>query len=275
MTLRLDPKRFNLNNIKKGATILLVAKRRSGKSICVKQLMYHFDKHEGIKTGIVCSHSEDIDPFYQHFFPSLFIYHDCLKGISKVIARQRKLLLENEERKKKGLPEKDSRILVVLDDVIDDIASTKNSQVFSDLMFNGRHYNITFIIAVQFAKALPPATRANFDYVFIFANDIGAEIKKMYEAFAGFFPTESIFRQALQHFTKNYHIMVLDLSGGATGDWQSKFLIFKADINLKYDKFGSDKFNKCHQVNYDPEWQKRDKGLIVGYGASKLNVVYN
>ena len=83
MSLHLQPHKFDLNRIKQGATCILVAKRRSGKSVAIKELIHHFDVNCGIKAGVICSHSEESDPYYSKFFPDTFIFDDCEKMLRK------------------------------------------------------------------------------------------------------------------------------------------------------------------------------------------------
>ncbi len=270
----LNPRQFNLNNIKPNSTNVLIAKRRSGKSICIRQLIHHFDVNCGIKTGVVCSHSEEFDPFYSNFFPQAFIFYDCEHMLEKVVERQKKIKEYNNKQKELGKTEKDPRILVVLDDVIDN-ASFAKSQQFKDIIMNGRHYDITFIIAIQYAKSLPPDIRQNFDYVYIFNNDIPAEIKKIYDGYAGIFPTEKIFKLALQNFTKNYQILVINMAGDTHADLNDKFSIFKANINLNYEKFGSVNVNKFNKKHFNKKWKESKRGITIGGNGRNINVQYD
>ena len=272
MSLHLHPNKFNLNRIKEGATCILVAKRRSGKSVAIKELIYHFDVNCGIKAGVICSHSEEVDPYYSKFFPDTFIFDDCAKMLRKVIERQDKIKSENKKLEKEGKPKKDDRILVVLDDVIDDPTITKNKD-FDTIMYNGRHHGITLIIAVQYIMALPPRARNNFDYIFLFANDIVAEVKKMYEAFAGMFPSEKIFKIILDQFTKNFNILVIDRTNDAHASINDKYGIFRANINLKYDRFGGKELNLYHKKHYNPEWNETSKkGIIIGKNNKDIEI---
>ena len=243
MAFQIQPTKFNLNRLKCNDYCLIIGKRRSGKSVLIKELMHHFDKDCGIKAGVICSHSEDVDPFYKEFFPDLFIYNNCNLMCKRVIERQEKLLEENEELRNKGEPEKDNRILVVLDDVIDDPTLAKNED-FNNIIYNGKHYNITLIISVQYVKALPPGARQNPDVVFLFNTDSETEIKKMYDTYGEKFPSEKVFKNVLLTFTKNYQSLVLYLNYIPDATLNDKISFFKADINLKYDKFGSDEFNE-------------------------------
>ena len=272
--MHLQPNRFDLNRIKDGATCILLAKRRSGKSVAIKELIYHFDTKCHIKAGVICSHSENVDPYYSKFFPDSFIYDDCAKMLRKVIERQEKLLEENKKLEKEGKPQKDPRILVVLDDVIDDPTLAKNDD-FNNIMFNGRHFKITLIIAVQYIMALPPRARNNFDYIFLFANDIHKEVQKMYDYFAGMFPSVNIFKIILNEFTKNYNILVIDRSDSAQASLNDKYGIFKADINLKYDGFGGKNIINYHKKHYDPEWNEHQKtGILIGKNNKDIEIFH-
>ena len=274
MSLHLQPHKFDLNKIKEGATCILVAKRRSGKSVAIKELIHHFDVNCGIKAGVICSHSEEVDPYYSNFFPDTFIFDDCEKMLRKVIERQDKLKKENDKLEKEGKPKKDNRILVILDDVIDDPSFIKNKD-FNKIMFNGRHHGITLIIAVQYIMALPPKARGNFDYAFLFANDTYSEIKNMYNAYAGFFPTEKIFKIILDEFTKNYNILVIDRTNNAHASINDKYGIFRANINLKYDKFGGKEFNLYHKKHYNPEWNETNKtGILIGKNNKDIEIFH-
>jgi len=269
----LNPKPFDLNKMKEHPTIVLIAKRRSGKSVCIRELIYHFNVKQGIKTGVVCSHSEDFDPFYSNFFPQSFIYYDCEHMLEKVIERQQKLKDENIKLEKAGKPRIDPNLLVVLDDVIDNNAFAK-SQKFKDIIFNGRHYDITFIIAIQYAKSLPPDIRQNFDYVFLFNNDIPSEIKKIYEGYAGIFPSEKIFRSALQTFTRDYQILVIIMAENTQSELNNKCAIFKANINLSYNKFISKSINKYDKKHFNVKWKETKKGITFGANGKYINVHY-
>ena len=242
MALHLQPNRFDLNRLKPGCVIIIVGGKQSEKSVLIKELMHHFDVKCEIPCGVVCSHKEH---FYKEFFPESFIYNDCNYMCKRVIERQEKILQKDDELRKKGENGINSKVLVVLDDVISEPTIAKNKD-FNNIMYNSRHYDMTLIISVQNIKDLPPSARHNFDYIFLFANDIGAEIKKMYESFAGMFPSEKVFRTVLQTFTKNYQTLVLDMTYRANTTLNDKFGVFKANINLTYDTFGCKAFNMFH-----------------------------
>lgn len=263
---------FNLNSMVQNPTILLNAKRGSGKSVCIKHLLYHFSSILHYPVGVLCSKSEAVDPFYQKFFPDSYIYNGCSDELfDKILRRQRKMMSENEKRKMNGEQLKDSRIIVVLDDVISDNKSWKNSEALREIMFNGRHYNITLILAVQDVVAVGPEIRLNFDYVFLFKNDVKNEIDKIYKYYAGVFPNAKIFNDVLQRATENYGILILIKRGEKSNALNDKIARFRANINIQPSMFGCLKFKELHKKKYDAEWKDKE---INNYGSkNKIKII--
>lgn len=261
--------RFDLKSMVNNPTILLNAKRGSGKSVCIKHLLNYFSSYLHYPVGILCSKSEAVDPFYQKFFPDSFIYDSCSDELfNKILTRQSKLISENKKNPDK---QKDSRLIVVLDDVISDAKSWKNSNALNEIMFNGRHYDITFILAVQDVVAVGPAIRLNFDYVFLFKNDIKNEIDKIYKYYAGVFPSSKIFNEVLQKTTENYGILVLIKRGEKSNALNDKIARFKADVNIQPSMFGCSKFKEIHRKRYDIDWKEKQ---IDNFGSkSKIKII--
>ena len=54
---------------------------------------------------------------------------------------------------------------------------------------NGRHWHILFIITMQYPLGIPPNLRTNIDYVFILRENIVSNRKRIYDNYAGMFPT--------------------------------------------------------------------------------------
>ena len=72
----------------------------------------------------------------------------------------------------------------------------------------GRHYNILFIITMQYPLGIPPALRTNLDYVFLFRENINS-----------FRATDSIpliFENAINRVLSRYnsHAIIYILVGG-------------------------------------------------------------
>lgn len=265
---------FDLNKLCKNPTIILNAKRGSGKSVCIKHLIYHFGNILKYPVGIICSGSEKVSPFYQYFFPDLYIYDDCNAAFDKVLTRQRSLAFKNIKRKKEGKELLDSRLLLVLDDVISNAKEWNRSESMGEIMFNGRHYDITLILAVQDTVAVPPRIRNNFDYVFLFYNDIENEIRKIYEMYAGIFPNKNDFKEVLKAVTEDYGILVVIRRGYESNQLEDKIARFKANIKLQPYMFGCNNFIKLFNKKYNNDWQEEKLLADKKFGSSAPNIKF-
>lgn len=265
---------FNLDKMCKHPTIILNAKRGSGKSICIRHLMYHFGDKLKYPVGIVCSKSEKVNPFYQNFFPDLYIYDDCMTAFNKVLVRQKSIIAKNKKRVSEGKEPVDARLLLVLDDVISNAKEWNNSAAMSEIMFNGRHYEITLILAVQDTMAVPPKARNNFDYIFLFNNDIENEIEKMYKMYAGIFSKKSDFKEVLKTVTEDYGILIIIRRESTSNDLEDKIARFVANIKLKPKIFGCNKFLTIHKKKYNSKWEEEELKAIEKFGPSAGNIKF-
>ena len=60
---------------------------------------------------------------------------------------------------------------------------------------NGRHWGVMFILIMQWMLGVPPNLRCNIDWVFILRENIHQNRKRLYEHYAGMFPTFEMFCQ--------------------------------------------------------------------------------
>jgi hypothetical protein len=266
---------FDLNNICVNPTIIINAKRGSGKSTLVRELINFFNIVKKYPCGVLCSYSEKVDPYYSEFFPDSYIYDDCEKMLSKVVKRQIKIKAENKKRKEEGKKEIDERILVVMDDCISDAKTWSKSENLKEIFFNGRHYNITLIIVSQDIVAIPPSFRSNTDIVMLFQCDIQNEIVKLYQHYAGIFSSVQEFKDTLNVVCQNYGVLVILKRGYKSNDLCDKIFRYKADVNLKPKMFGSNKFIKEHKKYYNKLWLEEYNKIKYengGIGKKVINI---
>ena len=241
MSLQVQPNKFDLKSLKSRSSCLIIGEKHSGKTTLIKELIHHFDKDCNIKTGFIYCNSKSDLSVYNKFCSKTFIYNDFNLMLEKAINRQEQFIKEYTEGKHKETYEKDSSLLVVIDDIIDMSLLTSNTD-FMNIIFNGKCYNITLIVSIQSVNIFPSNSRQNLDMIFLFNTDNEREIKKMYDSFAGMFPSEKVFKIVLQDYTKGYQTLILDMTGGPKASLNDRIKTYKADINLKYDKFGNDDF---------------------------------
>ena len=205
-----------------------------------QELIHHFDKDCNIKTGFIYCNSKSDLSVYNKFCSKTFIYNDFNLMLEKAINRQEQFNKEYKEGKKE-IYKKYSSLLIVIDDIIDMSLLTNNTN-FNNIIYNGHYYNITLIISIQSVNILPSNVRQNNDIIFLFNTDNEREIRKIYDSFGGMFPSEKIFKSVLQDYTKDYQALILDMTKGPSASLNDRIKTYKADINLKYDKFGNDDF---------------------------------
>ena len=242
MTLQL--KKFDMKSIKfkpdenTGPVIVMIGRRDTGKSYLVRDLLYY---HQDIPIGTVISGTEAGNGFYSHHVPKLFIHDEYNTAIiENILKRQRTVLKqvkkEVESYRKSNI---DPRAFVILDDCLFDDKWTRD-KMMRLLFMNGRHWKIMLIITMQYPLGIPPVLRTNIDYVFILREPYIANRRRIYENYAGMFPTFESFCQVMDQCTENYECLVIN-NNVKSNKLHEQIFWYKAD-NHKEFKLGAKEF---------------------------------
>jgi hypothetical protein len=80
---------------------------------------------------------------------------------------------------------------------------------------------------MQFPLSIKPELRANFDYVFLLADDTYGNQKRIYEHYAGVFPSFELCRQIFIQASENHDILCLNncIMNGAIIDIDKYFMV--------------------------------------------------
>ena len=246
-------KKFKIEDMVDHATIAMIAERASGKSYLTREILYH---KRSIPSSVVISRTEKLNRFYGEFVADSFIYDNFDTDIlSKIYSRQAKCNEDNKNRIKEGKKEKDDRIMLVMDDCMSSKGTWVKDQNILELFFNGRHHHVSFILTMQYAVGIPPEMRSNFDYIFLLAEDFISNQKRLYEHYAGMFPSFDIFKQVFAEVTQNYGVMVIN-NRVHSSNITDKVFWYKAKKVPDF-KMGSKRYNKFHKKYYDPNWNKK------------------
>lgn len=206
--MKLELKKFDMRQIKDGSSIIMLSKRGTGKTTMVTDLFRH---HTDWPIGIIISPTERANHHYERFIPKMLIYDEWdPKILERFIERQEKITDQRarEIRHNRG-SDLDNRAFLVLDDCLYD-KSWPTDKNIRCLFMNGRHYNITFAITMQYPLGIPPVLRANIDYVFILRENNIANRERIWKQYAGMFPTFHSFCQVMDQTTQNYECLVID-----------------------------------------------------------------
>jgi hypothetical protein len=278
--MNLELKRFDMKSISfkpnesKGPVVVLIGKRDTGKSFLVRDLLYY---HQDIPIGTVISGTEEGNGFYGKLVPKLFIHNEYNTAIiENILKRQRQVLKEmKREQEQFNRSTIDPRAFVILDDCLFDNTWAKD-KMMRLLFMNGRHWKIMLVITMQFPLGIPPLLRTNIDYVFILRENIIGNRKRIYEHYAGMFPTFEAFCQVMDQCTENYECLVVN-NNSKSNKLQEQVFWYKADPHGDF-RLGSKQFwVLSKQINddddgdqYDPNnLKKKSSGPRIAVKKSK------
>lgn len=164
-------KQFEYKLLAPDFTIILFGRRRSGKSYFLIPLLFQLRPYFPLvfcftRTG----HTGDLG---RYFSPDLVFddfSHEKLLEILELQKPRYKEALDSTVR----IDENGNRvmdninILIVCDDVFSSTISLRHDKAFQTVFFEGRHYNLSFIITCQDLKFVPPAVKGNTDLTIFF-----------------------------------------------------------------------------------------------------------
>ena len=114
---------------------------------------------------------------------------------------------------------------------------------------NGRHYKLLIIMAIQYARSIPPDLRNNADYVFILREPSQEQRKKLYSDYAGIVPDFKSFCKIMDKCTADYGCLVIDKTT-SSNEIEDNIFYYKAKINKKPFKVGSRALWEFHNKYY-------------------------
>ena len=274
--MTLDLKKFNMKDISfkpdenKGPVVVLIGRRDTGKSYLVRDLLYY---QQDIPIGTVISGTEAGNGFYSSHVPKLFIHDEYNTAIIENILKRQKQVLKQIKKevttyKKSSI---DPRAFVILDDCLYDSSWSKD-KMMRLLFMNGRHWKIMLIITMQYPLGIPPNLRTNIDYVFILREPYLTNRKRIFENYAGMFPTFESFCQVMDQCTENYECLVIN-NNAKSNKLTDQIFWYKAEPHNDF-KLGSKEFWELSKdLNSDDEEEMYDPNASKKKGAGpRINV---
>lgn len=231
---QLQLRRFDISDISSDKVVVLIGKRDTGKSVLVRDLMYH-NKH--IPIGTIISPTEQANKFFGNLVPPIFIHDEYTPEIIDNVVKRQKMVMKQSNV--------DPNAFLILDDCLYDESWTKDSNIRL-LFMNGRHYKIMFIITMQYPLGIKPNLRTQIDYVFILRENLIGNRKRIYENYAGMFPSFDIFCQVMDQCTENYECLVIN-NNAKSNRLEDQVFWYKSSIPPDF-KMGSERYwklSKC------------------------------
>ena len=243
----LQIKKFNAETISEkiknmsSPVICVIGKRNTGKSQIIQSLLR---ANRFMPTGVIICPTECGNSFYSTFCPDSFIYHDFdAELLAKIMQRQRRRVKENGKCI-------ENSFFIVLDDCMYNSKEICNNIHIKEIFRNGRHFQITIIIAVQYVMDLPISLRSNIDIVFCLRENNLSNVERLYKSFFGIFPNKTLFTQAFNTITENYGSIVIDALSRSNNIEDCVFW-YKSPFPCPPFQMGSAQLWRFHKQYYD------------------------
>ena len=244
--MNLELKKFDISSISSDKVCVFIGKRETGKSFLVKDLLYY---HKSIPIGTVISGTESANAFYSNHIPSIFIHDAYTPDIINNALLRQKMVIKQIKAEESRFNESsiDPRAFLILDDCLYDNSWIRDENIRC-LFMNGRHYKIMFVITMQYALGIPPNLRTNIDYIFILRENIVSNRKRLWEHYAGMFPTFEMFNQVMNQCTENYECLVIH-NNAKSNKLEDQVFWYKASPHDDF-RIGNPEFWRFHNNNF-------------------------
>jgi hypothetical protein len=242
-------KKFNMKWVGDNKILVFLGKRNTGKSVLVVDYLF---ENQDFPLGTVISPTDDFNFTFKPHIPSIFIHEEYTPELVAEVLKRQKDISRNVKLDPK-YRDVDPRAFLIFDDCLADGDSWARDKNIKWIFMNGRHVKITFILTMQYPMGIGPNLRTNIDYIFICKEPKISNLRRLYDHYAGIFPTFEMFRAVLKHCTKKYGCLVID-NNSTSDKLEDQVFWYRVD----QDKEGFKDFRMCYPVF----WKNNDKYLM-------------
>lgn len=224
-----------------GCKLVVIGKPGTGKSTLIKALLY--SKKHIFPVGMAMSGSEDSNHAYKGMMPSTFVFNEYNEDKIKDFVKRQKIA---------GQHLANPWAVMILDDCTDD-PKIFNKSLQHALYKKGRHWNMMYILSLQYAMDVKPVIRTNVDGVFILREPLLKNRKSLYENYASIIPDFSTFCTLMDNLTDDFSCMYIH-GTTTTNEWQECVYYWKAPEIRDDWKLGAPEYWAFHEQRYNPEY---------------------
>lgn len=218
--------------------------RNTGKSTLIENIMLY--KSHICPIAQIASGTEQENGFYKRISTDTTIFDKFDMKCTENFIKRQKIA-------RQYLP--NPWALKIDDDVTDDPTVMKKP-LMQGMFKRGRHWNMIYILALQYPMDIPTAIRSCVDYVFILSTNILSDRKRIYENLPfGSLLSFQDFCDILDGITEDHTALVLD-NMVESNKIEDRLFYFKADPTKvpKDWKFGSQDAWDCCEERMDPNY---------------------
>lgn len=211
-----DPSKFKIDTV-----TALIGRRGTGKSTIMQELCYHIRDQIDYVVGF--SPTEEVHSDFGNIIPRSLVYNEMDIGVMED-------LIKAQKRSWKRKPS--YNLLFIFDDCGYDKKKFRN-QTIGNLFKNGRHYHITIIFSLQYAKDIGPDLRGNIDYLFACQDASVKNRQILHQQFFGQFTKFRDFAFTMDRCTENFECIVCDGKTSKTNTIKDQVFYFKARLSIR------------------------------------------
>jgi hypothetical protein len=139
------------------------------------------------------------------------------------------------------------------------------------LFMNGRHWDLTFLLTMQYPLGIPPDLRTNVDYVFILRDPIWSNRKRIWEQYAGMFPSFPLYSQVMDACTENFECLVIH-ANARSNKLEDQVFWYKAEMHPEFQMCAREVWEHARlhyrrpddETEYDPTMMRgRQTGPVI------------
>jgi hypothetical protein len=229
--MQLQLRKFDISSMKDDKIVVLIGKRGTGKTEILKDILYF---KRDFPIGTVINPTESANKSFSNIVPPIFIHEEYRPEIIDNVLKRQTMIMKkiNKEIQLYGRSSIDPRAFLILDDCLYD-NSWKKDRNIRYIFMNGRHKKLFFLVTMQFVLGISPELRTNVDYIFICRENIISNRKRLYDAFAGMFPTFECFCSVLDQCTENFECLVID-NTSRSNKLEDQVYWYKAELRADF-----------------------------------------
>lgn len=158
-------KTFDLSKIESNSFCIILGKKGSGKTSMIQNILYNIRGR--IRAPILISKTASTTGVFNNMIPQVLQFDepnvDLLENIVMYCMNMADII-NTPNNKFKGYKHE---TCLIADDILGDNGKWMKDGTFKDIIFNGRNYDMTILMAIQDGLGLTANFRDNVDYLFI------------------------------------------------------------------------------------------------------------
>lgn len=269
---------FDMSWVKDDAFVLILGKRRTGKTVILLDLIFH---KRDFPLWKCISLTEELNFTFKKHIPCKHVHHEYDSAVVK------RFVDKNKEMKKKKVAaqklmthinhynqlgvinydldpryaQMDLRAFLILDDCIAEDQELRKDATLKWLGTNGRHADMLCAITTQYPNTLGPVMRGNGDFFFIMAEPRTYYRRQIYDSYASVIPTRELFNRLMDKITKNRGCMVIDNSSNES-TLENIVFSYKAPLRNEF-RVGGEKYE-------EDLWLDNDLNMITQLAGPEI-----